>query len=140
MTVNTPVSDGHGSGGSDSRYYVLGGGQLGAAVARRLRAAGHAVRVVDETHDRSDPEGYRGDPADPRTLKEAGIELASAVVVATESDSRNLLIAQLVRTHFEVRPVVVLANSPERRRTFAAVGHDPVCATTALSQALVDAL
>ena len=58
--------------------------------------------------------------------------------MATGSDSRNLLVAQLVRARFDVSDVVVLAHQPDRVGLFEAAGHDPVCATDALSAALVE--
>lgn len=117
--------------------YVLGGEHVGTALARRLRTHG-AVCVVDESFDSSDSDGFRGDPTDVRTLEAAGVAAASTVVVATPSDRRNLLIAQLVRTAFEVSRVVVLVNAPDRFDLLEAAGHEPVCATTALADALVD--
>ena len=98
------------------------------------------VCVVDESYERSETPGFRGDPTDVRTLEAAGIGNASAVVVATDSDSRNLLIAQVVRTRFEVPKVVVLANDPDRLDTFTEAGHHSVCATAALSDALVETI
>ncbi len=122
----------------DAACYVLGGGHVGTAVARRLRTDDHDVCVVDESCDPSEPVGFQGDPTDVRALEAAGVAGASTVVVATPSDRRNLLVAQLVRVHFDVPRVVVLANVPDRRDLLAEAGHEPVCATSALSDALVD--
>ena len=119
--------------------YVLGGGRVAAFVARRLRSEGRTVSVVDEAHDPSEAPGVRGDPTDVATLNEAGVSEASTVIVATPSDNRNLLVAQLVRAYFDVPELLVLVNAPDRCDVLAAAGHRPVCATTALSEALVDA-
>jgi len=140
MTSHSTLTADPSTDREDGAYYVLGGRQLGAAVARRLGAEGQAVCVVDESYERSETPGFRGDPTDVRTLEAAGIGNASAVVVATDSDSRNLLIAQVVRTRFEVPKVVVLANDPDRLDTFTEAGHSSVCATAALSDALSEAL
>ena len=123
---------------AEAEYYVLGGGHVGASVAQRLQADGHAVSLVDESYDSSEIPGRKGDPANVRTLNEAGLSSASTVVVATHSDGRNLLIAQLARTRFDVSEVVVLANAPARLDILAEAGHEPVCVTTALSDTLVD--
>ena len=125
---------------SEATYYVLGGTHVGESVARRLHAAGHSVRFVDETCDSAEIPGIRGDPADIRVLKDAGISDTSTVVVATPRDTRNLLIAQLVRTHFDASEVLVLVNHPDRYDLVAEAGHEPACATTALSDAVVDGL
>lgn len=136
---NRPTTD-EPSADSVPDVFVLGGAHLGRAVARQLGAAGHAVGVVDETHDPSESPGGRGDPADVAVLAEAGVADASTVVVATGRDRRNLLVAQLVRAHFDVPRVVVLSNDPDRLDPIADAGHDAVCATTALTEALVDRL
>jgi len=119
-------------------YCVLGGGHLGAAIARRLREDGHTVVLVDESTELSGTPVLRGDPADVRVLEEAEVAAASTVIVATQSDSRNLLIAQLVRVHFDVPEIVVVANVPERLDLIAEAGHEPVCAISALSDVVVD--
>jgi trk system potassium uptake protein TrkA len=123
-----------------AEWYVLGGGPVGAAVARQLGAEGHSVAVVDESHDPETVPGVRGDPADVEVLAEAGVADAGTVVVATRSDRRNLLVAQLVRARFGVERTVVLTNVPDRMEPVAAAGHEPVCATTALATALTATL
>lgn len=128
------------SGGAEDEYYVLGGEHVGVAIARRLQAAGHSVTVVDEAYDSDEVPGLRGDPGDVRALREAGVSDGSTVVVATPSDSRNLLTAQLVRANFDVSEIVVLVNAPDRCDLFAEVGYEPVCATTTLSDGVVDSL
>lgn len=124
---------------ADAEYYVLGGNHLGASVARRLQAAGHVVRFVDETHSGELP-GRRGNPQDVRLLEAAGLSEASTVIVVTPHDSRNLLIAQLVRTHFDVSEVLVLVNRPERHELAVDIGHRTVCATTALADEIIGGL
>jgi len=123
---------------AEHEYYVLGGGHLGAALARRLRDAGSTVRLVDERRDGDDGSAVRGDPGTLAALDAADIHPDATVVVATRDDGRNLRIAQLVRTRFDVDRVRVLVNSPDRYDVFVDVGHEPVCATTALSDALAD--
>jgi trk system potassium uptake protein TrkA len=119
-------------------YCVLGGGHLGEAVTRRLQAAGHEVHLVDETRTPEDLPAERGDPADVDLLAAAGVGDASTVVVATPEDGRNLLVAQLVRAHFDVPEVLVLVNVPDRCDVVADVGHEPVCATAALTDTLFE--
>ena len=122
--------------GNDPRYYVLGGDHLGAAVATQLRASGAIVTLVTEQTD-LETDAIVGNPADVDLLTEAGLDDASRVIVATRSDRRNLLIAQLVGVRFDVENIVVLINDPERHDPIYEAGHEVVCATTALSTALV---
>jgi len=120
--------------------YVLGGEHVGASIARQLHVEGASVVLVDESHESSDVPVYEGDPGDVRVLTEAGVGDAAAVVVATAADSRNLLIAQLVRAHFGINEAFILVYTPERYDLIAEAGHRPVCATSALSEAVVSNL
>jgi len=128
--------------GPETDCYVLGGGHLGVAVARRLHAAGHAVTLVatDADADADDFRTLRGDPWAVDVLCDAGVTATSTVVVATPDDGRNLLVAQLVRTRFDVDDVFVVVHTPERFDLVAEAGHEPICATTILADAVVDGL
>jgi Trk K+ transport system NAD-binding subunit len=120
--------------GDRATHFVLGGAHLGVAIAERLRADGHAVAVVDERSDPADVPVTRASPTDVERLTEAGLETASSVTVATRSDARNVLVAQLVRVHFDVPRTLVLVHDPERVPLLAEAGHEPVCVSTALSE------
>lgn len=119
-------------------HFVLGGGQVGLAIATRLRDAGHAAAVVDEGYDAADVPGVAGSPTDVALLAESGLETASTVIAATRSDARNFLIAQLVCAHFDAPRVVVLTHDPDRHSPLAAAGHEPLCVPTALSEAVTE--
>jgi Trk K+ transport system NAD-binding subunit len=134
-----------GSGGTDRRsseqrtdersspdHYVLGGGPVGETVARRLRSEGETVAFVDETADPAAGD-VRGDPSDVSTLERTDVGDASTAVVTGSSDRRNLLIAQLVATNFDVPRVLVRVNDPDRADVLGAAGHEPVCAASAFA-------
>lgn len=123
--------------GNDPHYYVLGGDHLGAAVAAELEADGVAVTLITEQSPLQ-TDAIAGNPADVSLLAEAGIDETSRVIVATPSDRRNLLIAQLVSVQFGTTSIVVLINNPDRHDPINEAGHDVVCATTALTSALVN--
>ena len=122
----------------DTDYYVLGGGRLGEAVARRLREQGYDAGVVTTTYDSPAVPGLRADPASPTALERAGVPDAAAVLVTVRSDKRGFLVAQRVRTRFEVPRIIVLSSAPDRMDLFEDAGHEAVCATSALSEALVE--
>jgi len=121
-------------------YVVLGGKHVGESIARRLRGDGHPVSLIDETHESDVVPTRSGDPGDVRVLEDAGVSADSVVIVATPRDGRNLLLAQIVRTHFDVTDVLVLVNDPERHDLVADTGHEPVCVATALSEAVASTL
>ena len=56
------------------------------------------------------------------TLRQAGIEDADAVVVATDGDNTNIVVAQIAQKMFDVDTVVVRLLDPARADFYAAVG------------------
>ncbi|MFC6733939.1 NAD-binding protein [Haladaptatus sp. DYSN1] len=136
MTSNPPVKTDQPNYGAKNAYYILGDTHLSVAVAHRLSADGHSVCIVTEADTRSELPGVRGNPADLRTLEAAGVADASTVIVATGTDRQNLLIAQLVRARFGARRVIALVNEPDRIPLFVDAGHEPLCVTTALADAI----
>ena len=126
------------TGGPETRCYVLGGSHLGIAVARRLHAAGHDITLVDADVHADDLPTLQGDPWDVTVLADAGVTETATVVVATPDDGRNLLVAQLLRTRFGISEAFVVVHTPERFDLVAEAGHEPICATTVLADAVVD--
>ena len=118
-------------------HFVLGGAHIGMAIAEQLQADGHPVTIVDENYNSENVPGIQGSPTDVELLSESGLKTAASVVVGTRSDARNFLIAQLVQVHFDVPQVTVLVHNPERLSVMAEAGHEPLCVTTALSEAVV---
>lgn len=132
--------DDQAEGVEDATHYILGDDHVGIAIAEQLQENGHRVATVSESHKSSDCHGFVGDPSAIDFLSEAGVGAASTVIVATRSDRRNLLIAQLVRARFDIPRVVTFVNDPDRLPLFADAGHEPFCVTTALSEAVGEAL
>ena len=99
---------------------VVGCGRVGSAVALQLLASGWDVTVLDENEDALGRLGDSwaggfvvGHGMDLQLLREAGIEEADAVVVTTDGDNTNLVIAQGAQKHFQVPTVdYVLRRAP----------------------------
>ena len=126
---------------------VIGSGRVGSAVALQLQASGWDVTVCDENEDALGRlgEGWSGGfvvghGMDLQVLKEAGIEEADAVVVTTDGDNTNLVIAQVAQKLFEVPTVIVRVLDPARAQFYASRGMRVVCPTSAAIEALVGAV
>ena len=126
---------------------VIGSGRVGSAVALQLQGSGWDVTVCDENEDALGRlgEGWAGGfvvghGMDLQVLKEAGIEDADAVVVATNGDNTNLVIGQVAMELFQVPTVVVRVLDPARAQFYAARGMRIVCPTSAAIETLVGAV
>ena len=104
------------------------------------------MTVIDENEDALSRLGENwpgtfvvGHGMDADLLREAGIEQADAVVVATDGDNTNIIIGQVAQKRFDVRCVVVRILDPARARFYQDRGLDTVCPTSVAIDRLLDA-
>jgi trk system potassium uptake protein len=126
------------------KLIVIGCGRVGSTIAKRFAADGWDVTAVDDNESALNRLGenwtggfVRGHGMDNAVLREAGIEDADAVVVTTDGDNTNLVIAQVAQKQFEVPTVVVRVLDPARAQFYAARGLRIVCPTAAAIETLV---
>jgi trk system potassium uptake protein TrkA len=126
---------------------VIGSGRVGSAVALQLQGSGWDVTVCDENEDALGRlgEGWAGGfvvghGMDLQVLKEAGIEESDAVVVTTDGDNTNLVIAQVAQNLFQVPTVIVRVLDPARAQFYASRGMRVVCPTSSAIESLVGAV
>ena len=123
---------------------VIGCGRVGSAVAKGLIDEGLEVTAVDESEDallRLGPSwrgGFvLGHGMDTRVLERAGVADAGAAVVATDGDTTNLVIGQVLDKRSGIKTVVVRVLDPARATFYARRGMNTVCPTqTAISNML----
>jgi Trk K+ transport system NAD-binding subunit len=106
------------------RVIVIGGGQVGRALAERLEDRGENVVIIEEDEDAVEllrNTGYAtiiGDGTDTEVLREAGAANAKTVVAATGDDDANLLVSQLAKANFDVERVIARANNSDNVDAF----------------------
>ena len=126
---------------------VVGCGRLGSMVANRLSLTGHHVTVVDNREAAFaalSPEysGFHveGDATEFATLREADVDQADVVVVATENDNINLMVGQVARRMLGVRKVIARVSEPGREGVFYELGLDTICPASIVSDEIVESL
>jgi trk system potassium uptake protein len=127
------------------RAIVVGCGRVGSTVARTLAEEGWDVTAVDESESALARLGERwrggfviGHGMDLETLRQAGIENADAVVVATDGDNTNIVVAQVAQKMFDVDTVVVRLLDPARADFYEGRGLDVVCPTKTAYETLTE--
>ena len=126
---------------------VVGCGRVGSAVALELDRTGWDVTAIDEKEDALQRLGEHwaggfvvGHGMDTDVLREAGIEDADAVVVATNGDNTNLVIGQLAQNHFNIETTIVRVLDPARAKVYASLGLRTISPTSTAIDFLLDAL
>lgn len=118
------------------RVVVVGCGRVGSTAALTLAEEGWDVTAVDESDSALARLGERwrggfvnGHGMDVSVLRQAGIEEADAVVVATDGDNTNIVVAQIAQRMFGIECVVVRLLDPARADFYSSKGLDVVCPT-----------
>jgi trk system potassium uptake protein TrkA len=129
------------------KVIVVGCGRVGSAVALELDRTGWEVTAVDENEDALQRLGENwsggfvvGHGMDMGVLREAGIEEADAVVVATDGDNTNLVIGQVAEKQFGIETTIVRVLDPARAKVYAKLGLRTVSPTSTAIEILTDAV
>ncbi len=115
-----------------SGHVVLCGfGQVGRAIHRELAAAGRTVVVVDrrDLDEEELPHTVVGEATDDGVLVSAGLERASTLVLALDSDVDNLYIALTARSMCPGLFIVARSNSSSAEPKLRQAGVDRVVNT-----------
>lgn len=106
----------------NSRILIIGCGRLGSNIANNLSTKNRNVTIID-----SNNESFRklspsfsglyieGDATDISILKEAEIDVADIVIVVTDNDNINILIAQMSKNMFHVKNIIIRLYDAEKR-------------------------
>ena len=126
---------------------MIGCGRVGSSVALELSRTGWDVTAVDESEEALHRLGDRwpgkfvvGHGMDTAVLQKAGIEEADAVVVATDGDNTNLVIAQVAQKRYGIDCVVVRVLDPARAAWYRERGLHTVSPTRTAIEVLTDAI
>lgn len=105
----------------DYHVLIIGCGRLGSSIANTLSNRNKNVTIVDVSKDsfrKLSPSfgglSLEGDATNIELLKEADIKKADVVIVVTNNDNVNIMIAQMARKLFEVKEVIARLYDPEK--------------------------
>lgn len=113
---------------------IVGCGRLGGNIANTLSDLGEDILIIDKRED-----SFRklspsfggmtmvGDATDIDCLREAEIKDASTLIVVTDDDNTNILIAQMVKDFFHTGHVITRLYDPERQCVYDELGIETIC-------------
>ena len=126
---------------------IIGCGRVGSSVATQLDRDGWDVVAVDEKEEALNRLGSHwgggfivGHGMDVDVLREAGIEEAEAVVVATNGDNSNIVIGQVAKKKFGNQCVVVRVLDPARADFYRELGLRTISPTKTAIEVLTEAV
>jgi trk/ktr system potassium uptake protein len=129
------------------KLIVIGCGRVGSTIAKRFASEGWDVTAVDEKESALSRLGedwtggfVLGHGMDTSVLRQAGIEEADSVVVATDGDNTNLVIGQVAQKRFGIECTVVRILDPARADFYRERGLRTICPTSTAIDSLSEAV
>ena len=129
------------------KLIVIGCGRVGSTIAKQFASEGWEVTAIDEKESALNRLGEDwsggfivGHGMDTAVLREAGIEDADSVVVATDGDNTNLVIGQVAQKRFGIECTVVRILDPARADFYRQRGMRTICPTSTAIDALTEAV
>lgn len=122
-------------------YIILvGGGNVGVNLAKRLIAREHEVLLMEKDHSQisrlsymlGEDRVFAGDGCEVSVQKAAGFNRADIVVAVTGEDEDNLVICQMAKIVWGVDRVVARVNDPSHEEIFKQIGIDETVSATAI--------
>ncbi|QUH28154.1 potassium channel family protein [Vallitalea guaymasensis] len=105
----------------DYQIVIIGCGRLGASIANTLSNKNRNVTIVDINKDsfgKLSPSFsgllMEGDATDIKVLKKAEINKADVLIAVTDNDNINILIAQMMKSIFNIKEVIARLYDPEK--------------------------
>ena len=116
-------------------------------MALELDRTGWEVTAIDENEDALQRLGEHwsggfvvGHGMDVDVLREARIEEADAVVVATNGDNTNLVVGQIAQKQFDIQTTIVRVLDPARAKVYASLGLRTISPTSTAIDFLTEAV
>jgi trk system potassium uptake protein TrkA len=122
-------------------YIILvGGGNVGVNLAKRLIAREHEVLLMEKDGSQiprlnymlGEERVFAGDGCEVSVQKAAGFNRADIVVAVTGEDEDNLVICQMAKIVWGVDRVVARVNDPSHEEIFKEIGIDETVSATAI--------
>ena len=122
---------------------IIGCGRLGSTLADILSTEGENVIIMDK-----DESSFRklspffagmnlvGDATSVDDLQQAELGRADYLVVCTNNDNTNIMIAQMAKEYFDVPHIICRLFDPQRECVYKEFGIRTICPTTLSSLAI----
>ncbi len=125
---------------------IVGGGNVGTVLAKRLIARGHEVLLLEKeirqaqhlTNMLGEEHVMLGDACEVFIQKSAGFNRADVVVAVTGEDEDNLVACQMAKVLWKVDRVVARVNDSSHEDIFKEIGIDDIVSATGLIFNLID--
>jgi trk system potassium uptake protein TrkA len=127
-------------------YMILvGGGNVGIQLARRLKALGEEVLIIEKDASTAGKLAnllgeelvMHGDGCEVFTQRDAGFNRADVIVAVTGEDEDNFVVCQLAKEVWKTERIIARVNDPSHEETFRQIGIEETVSATGIIYNLI---
>jgi len=113
------------------KIIIIGGGENGLTLANLLGEKYEATIIESDEKRAKDIASktsalvVQGEGTDLSLLKEAGVEEADAIIVATRDDKTNLMVCEIAKSE-KIKKIISLVNVPKNEELFTKLGVNKI--------------
>lgn len=128
-------------------YMILvGGGNVGLQLAKRLIAKGHEILLMEKDPKNAgrlatiigEESVYLGDGCEMIVQKNSGFARADVIVAVTGEDEDNLVVCQMAKSFWNVKRVLARVNDPWHEEIFQKIGVNQTVSATGIIFSLIE--
>ena len=127
------------------RILIIGAGQHGYYLSKRLKEAGHDIRVIDRNEQNCarlanavDVRVFFGDGTRVETLASAGAGKCDVMLAVTNHDENNLIACEIGKKQFGIRRTISKINNTKNISLMKRLGVDLVLDSTQIISQLIE--
>lgn len=124
---------------------IVGCGKTGIKLARKLSNLNNDVTIIESDKEVAnrvskefDGKIINGLEFDKNILENAGVMQADVVVVTTESDNKNIIVAQVLNKIFEIKNIILSLQNPALAQIYEDSCLEIICPTNIISEKIMD--
>ncbi len=124
---------------------LIGGGNVGIQLAKRLKALGEEVLIIEKDAATAGKLAnllgeefvMHGDGCEVYTQRDAGFNRADVIVAVTGEDEDNFVVCQLAKEVWKTDRIIARVNDPSHEETFRQIGIEETVSATGIIYNLI---
>ena len=124
---------------------VIGCGKIGIKFAKKMSSLNNDVTIIENNKEMAkkiakefDGRVINGLEFDKTVLESANVKEANYIIVSTDSDNTNIMVAQVLNKIFEVKNIIICLQNPSLAKIYEDSSFKIICPTNIITDKIIE--
>ncbi|MBE5822127.1 MAG: TrkA family potassium uptake protein [Clostridiales bacterium] len=124
---------------------VIGCGKIGIKFAKKMSGLNNDVTIIDSNKELTkkiskefDGRVINGLEFDKTILENANVKEANCIVVSTDKDNTNIMVAQVLNKIFDVKNIIICLQNPSLAKIYEDSSFKIICPTNIVTDKIME--